>query len=144
MTQQNLDWQYTQPLAPGPKPKPWWKKAVVILPVATLVLGLGLGTMNRPDPVQVPGPERIVNHEVEKRVEVTPQSCLTALDLSAEGFSYAGDIIGYLNDAVQAAGRLNVEGLEKANANMEVVSPKFDALVPKAKAANAECRAAAS
>jgi hypothetical protein len=143
MTEQNthapLNWQYTAPPAPE-KPKPWWKKAVVILPVAAFVLGSGLGVMNKPDPVTVPGPERIV----EKRVEVTPQSCLTALDLSGEGFGYAGQIIGYLNDAVQAAGRLNAAGLREANANMEVVSPKFSALVPKAKAAEAECRASGS
>lgn len=120
-----------------PKQQAWWKKAVVILPIGAFILGSGLGAMNKPDPVTVPGPT------VEKIVEVTPQSCLTALDHAEQGFTYAALIITYLNDGVQAAGKLDADGLNEASGKMALVNPKLEALVPKSKAAASECRAAA-
>ena len=127
-----------------PKPKVWWKKAVVILPVATLVLGLGLGTMNRPDPVQVPGPERIVEKPIEKRVEVTPQSCLTALNLSDEAFGYAAEAMGFMSDAMTAAGNLDLAAIKKANEGLNQTTPKMTKLKDPLQSAKAECRAAGS
>ena len=141
-----------QPFAPAPqKKKQWFKKPIVWLPVATLILGSMMGSAGQPDPEivekQVPGPERIVEKPVEKRVEVkvptTPASCITALDLSQQGFTYSAEAMGYMNDAVQAAGRFNVAGLEAANAKLEILNPKLTALAPQMQAATAECRAAA-
>jgi hypothetical protein len=67
------------------------------------------------DDVPTPTPtvtETVKSAPVEKRIEVvtSPPECIEALDLSQQGFTYAAEAMGYLNDAVQAAGRLNVAG----------------------------------
>jgi hypothetical protein len=148
MTEQHTTSQYTPnythaPL-PEPKKKPWWKKAIVILPVATLVLGLGLGAMNRPDPVQVPGPERIVNHTEEKRVEVTPEACLTAMGLYEKVIDYSSEALGYTKDAMLAASRLDAAGIRAMDAKMGELTPKIKAVTEPLLAAKASCRAAGS
>lgn len=123
------------------KPQAWWKKPVVILPLGTLVLGLSLGTMNRPDPVTV-----TVEKPVEKIVEkkVTPVACLTALDLSEQAFGYAAESMGYMSKALTAAGDMDVAAITQASADLKVVTPKMEALSPRVNAAKAECRAAGS
>ena len=122
--------------------KPWFIPAVA--GALALFIGIAIGSSSEPKTVEVIKEvpvEKIVTKTVEK--PVTPQSCLTALDLSEEGFTYSAEAMGYMNDALQAAGKLNVAGLTKANADLEKVSPKMKQLSAPMKTASAECRAAA-
>jgi hypothetical protein len=115
------------PAAPTPpKKQAWWKKPIVVLPVATLALGLGLGANNRPDPVVN---TVTVEKPVEKIVEVTPQSCLTALELNETAFSYLSDSLTSITEMDYTAAGSS--------------TGKVEALVPKVNAAKSECRAAA-
>jgi len=129
---------------PPQKPRRWYTKPVVILPVAAFILGSGLGVMNKPDPVrvEVPGPERIVEKPVEKRVEVTPTACLTALDLSDEAFGYAAEAMGFMSDAMTAAGNIDLAGVKAANEGLNKTTPKMTKLKDPLQEAKAECRAA--
>lgn len=123
--------------------KPWFIPAVV--GSLALFVGIGIGSAGEPEPVtvtkEVPGPERVVTKTVEK--EVTPQACLTALDLSEEGFSYSAEAMGYMGDALTAAGNFDVAALTKANTDIETVSPKLKQLTAPMKVAVSECRASA-
>lgn len=87
--------------------------------------------------VTAPAPAPVV-----KTVEKTPESCLTALKLGEQAFDYAAESMGYMNEALQAAGRMNVAGLEAANEKLKILNPKMSALSGPANAAKAECRAA--
>lgn len=126
------------------KPRRWFTKPVVILPVAALVLGLGLGSMNRPDPVQVavPGPERIVNHDVRVSVPTTPAECATAIDLYEQLTDYTSEALGYTQDAMVAASTFDVAGINASTANVKKLTPKIQAIGDPLKAAKAACRAA--
>lgn len=145
MTEQNTTttpaaWQYT-PNATPPKPKAWWKKPVVILPVATLVLGLGLGLNNRPEPVTV-----TVEKPVEKIVTktVTPPECLKAMDLYEQVVDYSSEALGYTKEAMLAASRLDAAGIREQDAKMGELTPKIQAVTTPLLAAKASCRAAGS
>jgi hypothetical protein len=135
----------TQP--PAPKKQAWWKKPAVLLPIGALLLGTAIGTSNRPAPVEVvkevPGPERVVTKTEKVDVPTTPASCLTALDLSEQAFTYAAESMGYMNEALQAAGKFNTAGIEAAGEKLKVLNPKLTALSPQVNAAKAECRASA-
>jgi hypothetical protein len=74
----------------------------------------------------VPGPERIVTKEVTK--DVTPDECLTALDLADEAFGYAGEGFAAVAD-------LDVAGISAATRKITGVTPRYQA-------AKAACRAA--
>ena len=124
------------------KPRRWFTKPVVILPVAALVLGLGLGTANRPAPVQVPGPERIVTHTEKVNVPTTPAECLKALDLYDQVVTLSGEAMGYMNDALQAAGKLDPAGITAASTKLGPVTEKTKALTDPLIAARTTCRAA--
>ncbi len=121
--------------------KPWFP--FLVTGVLAMVIGTAIGASGQPKPVitEVPGPERVVTKTVEK--EVTPAACLKALDLSEQGFSYAAEAMGYMSDALTAAGNLNVPAMQKANADLAVVSPKMKQLTTPMKTASTECRAAA-
>lgn len=124
----------SQLMPPAPPKKAWWKKPVVIMPAAALLLGLGIGsasakteTVEVEKRVEVPGPERVVTKEVKVNVPSTPASCLEALDLNEQAFSYASESLGYV--------------LKGQYANANAITEKMKALTPRANAAKAECRA---
>lgn len=130
---------------PSTKPKPW--KRPWFIPAAVgataLLLGIGIGSSGKPKTVEVvkevPGPERVVT----KTVEVTPKACLTYVDLSEQGFSYAAEAMGYMSDGMHAAAAYNVPGIQAANTKLQSLTPKMNDLSPRSNAAKAECRAAA-
>ena len=116
-----------------PKRRRWFTKPAVILPVAAFILGSALGLGATPKPVEkrveVPGPERTVTKEVEVEVPVTPQSCLTALELNETAFSYLSDSLTSITEMDYSAAKAS--------------TGKVQALVPKVNAAKSECRASA-
>lgn len=124
---------------------PWF--APVAIGVLALLTGVGIGASGTPAPVEVvkevPGPERTVTKTVTKEVPVTPEACLTALDLSEEGFTYSAEAMGYMSDALTAAGNVDVAAMQQANADLTALNPKITALTAPMKTAAAECRAAA-
>lgn len=149
MTEQNT----TTPSLPGwdprlevPKKKQrrWFTKPVVILPVGALILGLGLGTMNRPAPerIAVPGPERIVTKTETVNVPTTPPECIKALDIYDQVVTLSGEAMGYMNDALQAAGRLDPAGITAASSKLNPLTEKTKALTDPLIAARTTCRAA--
>jgi hypothetical protein len=143
--QTTLPTQFTPaPQSEAPKKKRWFTRPVVVLPIATLVLGLGLGMNNRPDPVTITNTvEKPVDRIIKQDVKVTPVACLTALDLAEQGFTYSAEALGYTNEALQAASRLNVAGVNAATEKMKVLNPKISAMTGPMTAAKAQCRASA-
>lgn len=130
--------------SPAPKTK-WFKKPIVWLPVVAAVVAFAMGsgstsarTVEVEKRVEVPV-EKI--RTVEKKVEVTPASCLEALTLSEQAFDYAAEALGYSGEALQAAARLNAPGIQAAKAKMDILNPKMSALAPKVNSAKAQCRA---
>lgn len=85
-------------------------------------------------------PEKV---EVAVVTEVTPESCLTALDLAADGLAIAGDFIGKIQPAAQAGFDRDVAALEAITSGMQEKNAELDVLLPKAQAATQECRSLA-
>lgn len=126
---------------PAPKKQAWWKKPIVILPVATLILGLGLGMSNRPDPVtNTVTVEKPVEKIVEK--EVTPQACLTALDKAGEVIDISGEVVRVMSEGFSAVSTMDVAGVAAVGPKVQEQTAKLKALTPSYVAAKTECRAA--
>lgn len=130
--------EHMRPPAPAPK-KPLWKKPVVFLPVIALLAGVGIGSGNvRTETVTV---EKPVEKRVEVKVPTTPAACITALNLGDQALTYAAEAMGYSNDALKAAGKLDASGIYAAKDKMDILTPKISALGDPLKSAKAECRA---
>lgn len=139
-------------LSPAPKPpvkkQAWWKKPIVIVGAAALILGLGIGTASAKTEtvevekrVEVPGPERVVTKEVKVNVPSTPAACIEYIDLSEQAFDYSSEAMGYMGEALTAAGQMDVAGLDAASQRIKSVTPKLQAMTPDVQRAKAECRA---
>ena len=127
---------------PAPETKrPIWKRPLTLVGVGALAIGILIGGSGRPAP-EVVTVEKPVDKIVEKRVEVTPAVCLSALDLSETAFGYASDAFGFASAALTAAGNMDIAGIEKAGADIKALNPKIEAIAPRVNAAKAECRAA--
>jgi hypothetical protein len=150
---------FLDPAAQRPRqPKePLWKRKWVpfaAVGFGMLLVGVGIGSSGKGKPADAapapavtvtasPSPAPTVTKEVTKTVEVTPASCLEALDLSEQGFTLAAEAMGYMSDGMTAAGNLDITGLTKANANLEKVNPKLSLLTQPMKKAAADCKAGA-
>jgi hypothetical protein len=117
---------------------------------AILLIGIGIGSGGKDEPpAAAPAPAVTVTATpapaptVTKVVEKTPAACVKYIELSEQGFSYAGEAMGYMSDALQAAGSFNVAALTAASDKIATVTPKMNALSTPTNAAKAECRAAA-
>jgi hypothetical protein len=117
--------------------------------VAVLLLSFGIGAGSTSAQVvevekvvekPVPGPERVVTKTVEKQVEVTPQACLTFISLADQLFGYASDGMGYASDALHSVATQDIAAITAANAGMDALSPKIQALAAPVNAARTECR----
>jgi hypothetical protein len=131
---------------PPVKKKRRWVKPAAYTAAAALLFGLGTTaagteTVEVEKRVEVPV-EKIVEVEKEVEVEVTPASCLEALDLSEQAFDYASEAMGYMSEAMTAASTFDVAGVEQSSANLKELNPKISALAPLVNAAKSECRGA--
>ena len=115
------------------KRKPWILPAAIA--AAALLLGIGIGAsgtntetieVTKEVPVDKPYP---VEKRIEVPVNVTPQACITALDLNEQAFSGLSESLGYIMDRDYAAATTTTE--------------RVKALTPRVNAAKAECRASA-
>lgn len=130
-------------------PAPKKSRKRFILPAALLVGGIIIGSAAagsaepevRTVTKEVPGPEREVIKEVKVNVPTVPESCLTALTLSEQAFDYASESMGYMSDALTAAGNIDPAGIEQASGKLKLITPKLQALAPQVNTAKAECRA---
>lgn len=109
-----------QPQPPAPKKGFNWKLAAMVFP-AVLIGGL-VGSALNPAPAPV---VQVQEKIVEK--EVTPESCLEALEINEDAFSYLSESMGHIMDGDYTAAARSTD--------------KVTALVPKVNAAKAECRA---
>lgn len=109
----------TQYQPPAPKKKFNWKLAGMVF--AAVLVGGVVGSVSNPAPPPV---VQVQEKIVEK--EVTPESCLEALDLNEDAFSGLSDSMGHVLDGNYTAANRSTE--------------KIKALVPKANAAKADCR----
>lgn len=136
--------------AAAPKKRRRLLSAKILVPAAALVFGLVLGSAaaGSPEPAAAPAPitktvevpvEKIVTKTVE--VNKTPEACLTALDLSETAFGYAADSISHMNDALQAAGTFDVDGINAASERMKKVNAKMEKVTGPLNAAKDSCRA---
>jgi hypothetical protein len=112
----------SQPQPPAPKKRFNWKLALAIF--AAVLIGGVIGSVSNPAPPPV---VQVQEKEVEVEKEVTPASCLEALDLNEEAFSYLSDSLSSTADQNYTAARRSTD--------------KVVALVPKVNAAKAACRA---
>lgn len=121
-------------------------KKIAFAALSLLALGLTAcgaeATASEPAPtVTVTAEPEIV--EVEVVQEVTPQSCLTALDLAADGLAIAGDFVGKIQPAAQAGFDRDVAALEAITSGMQAKNAELEVLLPQAQAATEECRSLA-
>lgn len=117
-----------------------------IAAAAGIVLGSAITASTlKPETVtvtkEVPGPERVVTKTETVEKEVTPNACLTALDMSEQAIGYASDALGYSQDAVLAASKLDADGINAQKDKMDALMPKLKALTEPLQSAKAECRA---
>lgn len=108
---------------PAPKKGVNWKTLVPLLAGAALAAAFFAGSVSNPAPPPVIQVEKEI---VEK--EVTPASCLEALELNEDAFSGLSTSMGHILDGDYTAASRSTDAVTK--------------LVPKVNAAKAECRAA--
>lgn len=131
-----------QPVPPMPehppvKPKAKRRWLMPVLLIAALFVGLAVGSAKpTPDPVTV-------EKQVEKRVEVpvTPPECGKALTLYDQLVTYSTEALGYSNDALQSAAKLDAAGIYAANDKVTALTPKINDLTPLLRSAKDTCRA---
>lgn len=114
-------------LDPTPKKKRWYTKPIVLLPALALIVGAGIGSAGQKAPEVVTETKTVTETET---VEVTPASCLEALDLNEEAFDYASESLGHIAAGDFDAARESTE--------------RMGTLTPRVNAAKESCRASAS
>ncbi len=108
--------------------------------VLAVILGSAVGANAVPEPVEViKVQEKIVEKTV--KVPVTPESCKTALTLAGTVIDYSAEAMGYMSDALQAAGRLDAASITAASEKLNTVTPKLKEIGPKYRAARDLCQA---
>jgi len=121
---------------PSPAPeKPKRKFAIVAIIIGALLLGGAAGAAAKP-PV-----EKIV--EVEKTVTEfrTPASCIEGFDLAEDIFTSSSTTMGYMQEALQAAARLDAAGIQRNIPKVDDETQKLKVIGPKYRAAREDCLA---
>jgi len=128
--------------------RPWFP--FVATAALGLLIGMGIGAAAGPAQQKpIPTVTQTVTAPpspaptVTQTVEVTPSACLRYIDLSEQGFGYAGESMSYMSDGIKAAGAQDVAGMNAASDKIKAVTGKMNALSPLSNAAKAECKAGA-
>lgn len=104
---------------------------LILVALLFLAFGFGLGALATPTPEPQTrwktGPTKEI--EVEKIVEVTPQSCITVLDETKTVREVAAGYIGLIPDAAEA-------GWNRSDSQANAVSEKMETLRATLEAAN--------
>jgi hypothetical protein len=120
------------PPAP-PKRRLWRTRALVIAAGIAAVIGAGAGAATQPEP------NTVTKTEI---VEVAPQSCLDAIDLADEGFTYSAEAMDAAADGFGAASRFDVAGLNAASDRISAAGGKIQGITADYQTAKADCRSA--
>ena len=130
--------------------------------VLTLFIGVGIGASGSDAPADAsPAPTKTVTaapivetETVTETVEVpvTPEACITALDLSGEALGLSGDVIGWQAEALMiaadalgnpfAADQASIDRIVELTGYIEDATAEVEAMTPAAGAASQECRGA--
>lgn len=125
-----------------------------VLLLASCGMGAAMGASGEVEPEPAPtvtvsaepepAPTVTVTAEpVVEEVEVTPQRCLEALALADQGFTLAGESMGVMVEAINAASEFNVAGIEQATGDLGDLTTELNDVAGPYNAAKAACRASA-
>lgn len=133
-TQYPIDTTPEQPIDAKPEKKRRWVTPTVA--VVALLMGVGIGNSTDPEPEVIEAePEVItetvvetetVTETVEVEVEVAPQACLDAVNSARAGFYIAGEMMGVLGPAVEAASMWDIAGLDAAMDDLEALNAELE------------------
>lgn len=130
--------------------------------VLTLFIGVGIGVSGSDAPADAkPAPTKTVTAEPEvitetetvtETIEVTPEACITALDLSGSALVLGGEVIGHQSEALMiasdilgnpfAADQASIDRIVELTGYIEDATAEMEAMTPDAGAAASECRGA--
>lgn len=109
--------------------------------VATFALGMAYaGAIMEPEVVTK---TKTVTEQVEVVKEVTPEGCITALDLLSEAMTIASEQADLAGSSIMAAATGDVATMESNTAQVEELNRQIDELAVPLGPAVAECRGAA-
>lgn len=145
-----------QPPAPEQPPQPQNTKTKQRIPLwVAIVAGLALSLVSCSAGVALNGgiapvtgaaPSATVTApaptvtETTEAEEVTPQSCLDALDYADKGFDAAGDLAGVVIEAFQAISDYDDAGIRKATKKLDKINDRIGHAVDSYTDARDECR----
>ncbi|MDQ0030158.1 hypothetical protein [Arthrobacter bambusae] len=123
----------------APKIRNWKRFALpAALVIGGIALGAGVGFATRPAPVV----EVQTNTETKDvNVDVTPASCLDALDQADNVVLDDAKAIGFMNDALKSASRLDAAGITSANDGLTPLLADQTVVLKKYTSARDSCRA---
>lgn len=135
-TQYPIDTTPEQPIDAKPEKKRRWVTPTVA--VVALLMGVGIGNSTDPEPEVIEAEPEVITEtvvetetvtetvEVEVEVEVAPQACLDAVNSARAGFSIAGEMMGVLGPAVEAASMWDIAGLDAAMDDLEALNADLE------------------
>ena len=131
---------YLPPPPPPPVKAPKRRVGLVLAVAASVVAGIAIGSAATGSAEPTTKTETVTETET---VEVAPQSCLDALD-AAEGLVHRGVVPAFdaSADAMDAASRFDVAGINAATARMNRLTPRIERYVGDYNAAADSCRSA--
>lgn len=124
--------QYPYAPAPVKKRKPWLLPLVAALALIVGAAGGAAANTKAPETVTV-------EKQVKVNVPTTPTECRQALGYAEDIISSATRTIGYLSDALSAAGRLDAASIYAASDKVKGETGTLDTLGPKYRAARDTC-----
>lgn len=137
------EYRGSMPPAPPTPPRRAKLRDVWVVGLIALIVGGVVGSaVAKPEPTPAPPAEvRTVTQTVE--VEVTPDSCLDALDSVEKILGYAAGGFTAASHGFAAAGRFDIQGILAANADMRASVQKVSGESPTWKRTRNACRASA-
>lgn len=105
-----------------------WPRLLLLLLAALLLFGTGLA----------------IGKSDSERVEVTPQSCLDALNAADEGFTLAADAMSAVSDIMTAVSTFDIAGVEQGNAELSRIEGLLTTVMDPYITSKEACRASAN